>query len=282
MSFKIVVGVNGAEGGGDAMALARRLAPPAAELVAVTVAVLDGASSRAVSLDYDARIRRDAMTLLADVRSENSDVEGEVQEASSVGAGLHAACQRLEADLVVVGSCRRGLVGRLFAGDDVRQTLRGAPCAVAVAPRDFALSDRPIATIGLGWDNGPEADEALAFARTLAQGTGAGVHVLSVVAVPSWDAAAAAEQPDDMTTAIEQASRLLDALVDVESTTVAGEAAAELTAFAAEVDVLVVGSHQRGPLGRIAVGSASEHLARNATRPLVVVPRAEQPAVSSA
>ena len=281
MSFKIVIGVNGAEGGADAMALARRLAPPAAELVAVTVAVLDGASSRAVSLDFDAGVRRDAMTLLADVRGENPDLEGEVQEASSVGAGLHTACQRLEADLMVVGSCRRGIVGRLFAGDDVRQALRGAPCAVAVAPRDFALSDRPIATIGLGWDNGPEADAALVFARTLAQGTGAGVHVLSVVAVPPWDAATAAAQPDLKTT-VEQATRLLDALGDVESTTVTGEAAAELTKFAAEVDVLVVGSHQRGPLGRIAMGSASEHLARNATRPLVVVPRAAEPVLSPA
>ena len=281
MSFKIVVGVDGAEGGADAMALARRLAPPAAELVAVTVAQLDSRPSRAVSLDYDAGIRRDAMTLLAEVRTTHRDVEAEVEEASAVGAGLHAAVERLEADLLVVGSCRRGMIGRIFVGDDVRQTLRGAPCAVAVAPRDFALSDRPIATIGLGWDNGAEADAALAFARTLAAGTGAAVHALSVVAVPPWGPSEGGKRPD-LATAVSKATDLLEALDDVESTTVTGEAAAELVIFLAEVDVLVVGSHQRGPLGRIEMGSVSEHLARNATRPLVVVPRAAQPVVSPA
>lgn len=279
MSFKIVIGVNGDDGGSDAIALARRLAPPASELIAVTVAVLDGHPSRAVSLDYDARIRHDALTLIADVRSENPDLQGEVQEAPAVGAGLHAVCERLEADLVVVGSCRRGIIGRILAGDDVRETLRGAPVAVAVAPRDFAVSDQPIATIGLGWDNGPEADEALAFARRLAEGTGAGIHAVSVVAVPPWDSSPLTGQPA-LADAVEQATELLAALGDVEGTTVTGQTSAELTAFAAEVDVLVVGSHQRGPLGRIAMGSASEHLARNATRPLVVVPRAAQPVIT--
>jgi nucleotide-binding universal stress UspA family protein len=42
--------------------------------------------------------------------------------------------------------------------------------------------------------------------------------------------------------------------------------------------VLVVGSHGRGPLGRVAIGSVSEALARRCSRPLVVVPRVRAPA----
>lgn len=281
MSFRIVAGINGAEGGVDALALARRLAPPSAEIIAVTVAVLDGHPSRAVSLDYDARIRQDALLRLDELRSEDADLEVETQEGASVGAGLHAAAERLDADLLVVGSCRRGLVGRIFAGDDVRQTLRGAPCPVAVAPRDVALTDTPIGTIGLGWDAGPEADEALGFARTLAAGTGAELHALSVVAMPPWEATGDTTTPE-VAAAVEHVQGLLDALDDVETTTVTGRAPDELATFAAEVDVLVVGSHQRGPAGRIAMGSASEHLARESTRPLVVVPRSRHPATNRA
>ena len=282
MSFTILIGIDGAEGGVDALALARRVAPEGADLVAVTVAVMDGHPSRAVNLDYDRGVREDAHLRLGEVRAEHRDVHGEVREARSVAVGLHAAAESLGADLIVVGSCRRGLVGRIFAGDDVRETLRGAPCPVAVAPREFALVDRPVVTIGLGWDGGAEADHALAYARGLAGDTGATVHVLSVVAVPEWPVSEGTTTDPEIASAVERVAGLLDALDDVESSTVTGDAVDELATFAAEVDVLVVGSHQRGPLGRIAMGSTSERLACRSTRPLIVVPRAPQPAVSPA
>ena len=95
MSFKIVVGVNGAEGGADA--LAHRLAPPPASIVAVVVAVLDGQASPAVTVDYGASGRRKALTTLAEVRAaELPDLDGEVYEAASVGDGLQRAAERLE------------------------------------------------------------------------------------------------------------------------------------------------------------------------------------------
>ena len=275
MSFKIVVGINGAQGGADALALAYRLAPPGAELSAVIVAVMDGHPSRGVNLDYDRYVREDTLLHLVDTREQHHDLRGEVLEGSSVAAGLHAAVAALDADLLVIGACRRGLVGRVFSGDDVRQTLRGAPCPVAVAPRDFALAGGPIATVGLGWNGDAEAEHALDFAKILAEGSGATLHALGVLGVQPWP-------PMDSVTALTEIAaadgRLADRLgtLEVETTTVRGMAADELATFAAEVDVLVVGSHQRGPLGRIEMGSTSESLARRCKRPLVVVPRAPQ------
>lgn len=64
----------------------------------------------------------------------------------------------------------------------------------------------------------------------------------------------------------------LDALDGVEGKIAYGSAAKELADFGHEVDLLIVGSHDRGPWGRIVFGSTSETLARIAQCPLIVVP----------
>lgn len=271
MPLKILVGINGQQGGLDALALARRLAPTDAELIAVTVVVMETLPSRASSPDYDRALRETGMELLAELRSQHEDVRGELVEAESVAHGLHRAGADFEADLLVLGSCRRGPIGRIFAGDDVRATLRGAPCPVAVAPREYALRDQPIATIGLGWDDSPEAVEALRFARVLADGTSGELHALSVTPAPLWPAAGEAQSDEQA----ERSAARLERLEGAPVTAVVGDAREALATFAAEVDVLVVGSSQRGLLGRIEMGSVSEALARRSTRPLVVVPRAK-------
>ncbi|MCW3012824.1 MAG: universal stress protein [Solirubrobacterales bacterium] len=273
--MKILVGVDGAEGGVDALALARELAPADAELLAVLVAVTDAHPSRAVNLDFDRYVREDALVHLGELRTEHPDLRGEVLEASSVAAGLQLAAERHEADLLVVGSCRRGVVGRLFAGDDARQTLRHAPCPVAIAPRGHALRSGPVVRVGAGWDGGEEGEQALAFARTLADGLGGDVHVLGVVPCRPLDGPVG---PNEVRAAVDELRDELALLPGVTTASAAGDPADELARFGGEVDVLVVGSHGRGPLGRVAIGSVSEALARRCSRPLVVVPRVRAPA----
>lgn len=156
------------------------------------------------------------------------------------------------------------------------------PCPVAVAPRDFALLGGPIATIGLGWNARPEAEHALGFARALAGGLGAQLHALTVVTVPAWPEVEGTTTGPENDAAVERAADALAGLDGIQTSTAIGASADELAIFAAEVDALVVGSHQRGPLGRIAMGSTSETLARRCARPLVVVPRVAAHAVSPA
>lgn len=43
------------------------------------------------------------------------------------GYGLHLQAERENADLIVVGSCTRGALGRATLGDDTRAALNGAP-----------------------------------------------------------------------------------------------------------------------------------------------------------
>jgi nucleotide-binding universal stress UspA family protein len=210
--------------------------------------------------------------------------------APSVGAGLHQLAEDCDVDLLVVGATRRGAVGRLLRGDDTRASLAGAACAVAVAPHAYGERPRQITTIGVGYDGSIESEAALTAARSLAArhpialpaltavgttaaGTmvpghfaggrapaGATVRPLTVVRpAPSgrWSPAIGR----GMDTAIErltQAARpRLSSLAGVDGVVRVGLSAAELAAFADEVDLLVVGSRGHGRLRRSIIGSTS-------------------------
>ena len=77
----------------------------------------------------------------------DAEVQAELMSyvASSPGRGLHDIAERQQADLLVVGSCGRGPVGRVLIGDDTRTSLNGAPCALA-------RSQHPAATPSPGAD----------------------------------------------------------------------------------------------------------------------------------
>lgn len=276
MFSRIVVGVDGAQGGADALALARQLASPTSEIVAVSIGVLDDHPTRGANLDYDRTVREEADARLAEFLRLEPEITGQTVIAATVAAGLHAAVTDVDADLIVVGSCRRGPIGQIFAGDDARATLRSAPCPVAIAPRDYALRDTPLITIGLGWNGGPEGDHALEIAQGLADDLHGHVHAVTAIG------AEATATYTGRTPAPGDADAPPRAPEGVEVTTVRSVPVDELERFAAEVDVMVVGSHQRGPLGRFVLGRASERLTQRCVRPLIVVPRTVQTATSRA
>ena len=63
-----------------------------------------------------------------------------VRGARPVGRGLHELAEEQRADLLVVGSTRHAVIGRVLMGDDCRAALDGAPCALGVAPADTVSS----------------------------------------------------------------------------------------------------------------------------------------------
>ena len=60
------------------------------------------------------------------------------------GRGLHVQAEAQGADLLVVGSCSHGAIGRAMLGDDTRAALNGAPCAVAIASLGYAEHPDPV------------------------------------------------------------------------------------------------------------------------------------------
>jgi nucleotide-binding universal stress UspA family protein len=197
-----------------------------------------------------------------------------IQPGRPVGRGLHDLARERDADLIVVGSSGRGLLGRILAGDDVIATLRGAPCAVAVAPHGFASAPHTLRTIGVGYDGSPHAQAAVERARELASPTGAHLRAIGVASPPQGlvtpigiSAIAALDAARD------RAERCVAQLgAGLTAHAVDGIVHQRLTELSREVDLLVIGSSRRGALGRVLLGSTAESLSREAECALLVVP----------
>ena len=221
----VVVGDDDGPGGRDALALARALADPGATITPVTVQT----------------------------------------SGPAVSETLHEAASAARADLLVIGACHRGPVGRVLAGDDTRRIVRDAPCPVAVAPHGYAEAGHELARIGVGYDGDREAEAALRLARAIAD---RGVQALDVKAVPLWPAEEALD-PVRRERTLERTRAMLTTHGDMPGTTWTG---IELPALAEEVDLLVVGAHRRNALLRLLDPSSAERLSRDLPCPLLAVP----------
>jgi nucleotide-binding universal stress UspA family protein len=277
----IVVGTDGRAGGRDALALAARLALLAGgELIAVRALPFDYYASRAGSPPYASIADQEAKRELEE-ELEGASVTASVriQGDTSPARALHRVAEAEHADVVVVGSTHHGAVGRVFAGDDAAATLHGSSCPVAVAPHGLAAADwKPVQVIGVGFDGGPESEQALALAVALAQNCGASIAVQSVVATPVPFADFAVYDDEWLDTTKERAAeRLQAALADIPLETsgdvVVGDPVDELTELSHNVDLLVLGSRAWGPVRRTVIGSTAAKLMRTAHCPVLVLPR---------
>ena len=271
----VLVGVDGSPSGRDAIALAALLCDPAGRLTLGHVTV----GGRGMSLGFNPTEARAESLRRLDGERAATGVVAELTSCASlaVGRGLHQLVEEHDADLLVVGSARRGLVGRVFVGDDTRASLNGASCAVAVAPHTYAEHATSITTIGVGYEQTPEGEAALAVALGLAARHGAAVRALAVVSPVSgglgyW-APMAMGTGEAVAAAEAAAKERLASLGGVEGRVASGVPGEELAAFGGEVDLLVVGSRGYGPVRRLMLGSTSQHLAHSGRCPLLVLPR---------
>jgi nucleotide-binding universal stress UspA family protein len=260
MYENVVVGINGLSGDRDAVALAKALSAANARLTLVNVRVMG-----AVPID-------------------TAEAETVSAVAMSVGGGLHQVAKECGADLIVVGSPHRGAVGRMLAGDNARGALHHAPCAVAVAPGDYATGSAEIATIGVAYDQSEPSEVALAHAALLAACLGAKLHVREIVELHLYGATGWAppaidvEDPDVVSAA---ARERIGPIPGAEIEAVVGPALTELAALSDEVDVMVCGSRQQPAFKRLLMGSTSDYLARHCRCPLLVTPATDSLHVSA-
>jgi nucleotide-binding universal stress UspA family protein len=140
-------------------------------------------------------------------------------------------------------------------------------------------------TVLVASDFGETSRAALDYARSLARAFGAKLHLLHVV--DAVVATSAAEffpngTRDLQAELVEEASRNLDALLTaddrerlgaVPAVRISGSVASTIVEYAkqAHVDVIVVGTHGRGPVAHFFMGSVAEHVVRNAPCPVLVV-----------
>jgi nucleotide-binding universal stress UspA family protein len=285
---KIIVGVDESERSKDAVALAGLLARgTGAELVLVCAYPYDDVPSRAANATYRQYLREDAEAAIARAMEgidELPQVRTRPIPEVSPAKGIQAVAAEERASLIVIGSSSRGAAGRVFAGTLAERLLHGAPCPVAVAPRDFhAHGPGDISTITVGYDGSAEAKAALVGARTIARVRGARLRLVEVLDA-TWLGTPALMQgegydmmPDDLQ---EHARRSLDETaaalagdVPVEPVVAVGAPEQVLAEQSQSSDLVVVGSRGYGPHRAVLLGSVSGRLVREASCPVLVLPR---------
>ena len=210
MFNNVLVGIGGQESWHDALALARQLLGAEGRLTLANVYVFgtEPHLSSGYNRDIEALERARAAELLQRARARAGiPARARWRGAESVGRGLHEIAETLEADLLVVGLSRHGLLDRVLVGDTTLAALHGAPCAVAVAPAGY----------------GQGADE---------------IRRVRVFRDRSAEQFASASRSDEL---------------------------------------LVVGSHGHGPVGRLLDRGTHRKLVHNAHSPLLVLTRGSRP-----
>jgi nucleotide-binding universal stress UspA family protein len=281
MFDNVIVGVDDYDAGRDAVGLATRLGSgkPSLTFAYVEVVALTPPDSAGTSESADCRRAMQRLASLAD--EAGVDAEVSCVQARSVASGLHELGVNRRADLLVIGASRRDAYDRTFVGDDAREVLRDAPCAVAIAPMGLATRPAVMHKIGVAYDGSSESEQALALARRLARERGAELSAFHWVPEPDYTerrttGARLVNDPwsvqAEIDEAVEKARSQIAQLGDVEPDATSGDAALEFARYGASVDLLIIGSHKYGPLeARMSVESTAQQLADSAPCPLLVL-----------
>lgn len=288
----VLVGYDGSPEGEDALALAQTLAAPGARVVAACQYWYEPVGARVgKGGPGPAAMAADAEAALAALRDRLPAVETRAVPGGSPPRALHDLAESESADLIVVGSSRRGALARAAAGSTAERLLNGAPCPVAVAPRGFGRQPAsPPAHIAVGFSPDPDAEPALRAARALADAAGADLRVVAVLDT----LAEVAERPGDAEypRALHEAQHRLERAVSSAVEALGGDVAAAvipddfpagvLANAAADLDLLVLGSRGYGPVRRVLLGSVSHRLLSDgAPCAVLVVPRSAQAAAGT-
>jgi nucleotide-binding universal stress UspA family protein len=279
----IIVGVDGREGGRDALALAASLQRSfASDLVAVHAFPVDYYVGRGGNGAYEEALHDHAVKTITDEVAQAGVTAHAVTVADrSPGRALQHAAIGRGGDLIVVGSAHHGRVGRVLAGDVTAGTLHGAPCPVLVAPRGHLEHGGALRTIGVGFDGSSESRAALELAHEIAKAVGAQLRVIDVVVPPEAGGPFPAYRPDwaehahvRREEAEERVAKVVAEIGDIATGALPfGEPARELALAANDLDLLVTGSRGYGPLRRLMLGSTSSKLVHESPCPVLVLTR---------
>ncbi|HST42545.1 MAG TPA: universal stress protein [Conexibacter sp.] len=289
MFSTIVAGFDDSPRARDGLALAQLLARICrAELIAADVYVFHPIHRMGDS-EWEQYLREEALEQMSAARELARGAAPRLLALAgqSVPEALQRLALSLPADLLVIGSRRRGAAARALSGSTSERLLQGAPCPVAIAPPGYAQGgSHRLRTLGVGFDGGRESLVALDAAVEIAQAADARLQVITVCP-PRAASTRLLHAKRDLSaylTAVreQRAERQAAAVAAIDAVDTTGEmrdgdAAAVLIARARELDLLVLGSRGYGPWRRLMLGSVSTKVTRKAACPLLLVPRAALP-----
>jgi nucleotide-binding universal stress UspA family protein len=209
--------------------------------------------------------------------------EVEVIGANVAARGLQALSERDETGLIVLGSTRRGPVGRLLVGGTGDRLLTGSACPVAIAPHGYAEgAPGALTRIGVAFDGSDEAQQALDAGIRLAEGSGAALRLITVAqrlafgAVPPPHTGGLSSNEilrRGLRDSLETARARIPRHIEAEARFLEGSAVEVLSEESEDLDLLVTGSRGYGPRAAVLLGSTTHTLMRTAACPGLVLPR---------
>ena len=259
-----------------------------APLIVASVSRREGAAAGELDHDLCADASEPLGRVARELEAEGIAVECRELSGTSAASALHEAAETEAAGLLVVGSTRRGTVGRILPGSTADRLMHGAPCPVAVVPHGWEPRGA-VRTIGVAYVDTDEGREALRDAHALARRAGATLRAITVVQFsPAWYAETEPMTPPrppkhieevegEHRVLAEQALRTAVAAlgddVPVEAEAFIGDPAEILMGVSEHLDLLVMGSRGYGPLRAVLLGGVSRRVAAQAHCPVIVLPR---------
>jgi nucleotide-binding universal stress UspA family protein len=271
---KIVVGIDGSSRGDDALAFASVLARAVGTRLLLAHAYGPGED------------RERARAIVESRRAGAGDVAVETVAYAdpSPARALHRVAAARRAALIVVGSSHRARLGLVLPGSIGQQLLRHAVRAVGVVPSGWRPPDEaPLRRIGCGYDGSPQSEAALETAAALTRAVGGRLDVMRAF----WSAplsgplliVAAADLESRARGGLGEAVQALPADVNAHARVLLNEPTRALVACSRDLDLLVLGSRGMGPLSAVWAGSVSSRVMREASCPVIAVPRRVLPAL---
>lgn len=276
---RVMVGFDGSPGAFDALALMHDLAPDATAVLIYVPPHEDPVAKHYRLIEVEGPAVTAHFFTAASEALQGTKVEPRAYAGASPAHVLCDLTEREDFDLAVVGSPHRSVIGRALIGSVGEALLHGSRVPVVLAPRGYAGGDHaPPRRIAVAYDTTPESDAAMRHAEAMALATGAGLEVLTVVALPGGASDALVESRSSRVAPyplVEEAAERVDERVEVRTRMLRGPIAGALADACQEdeADLLVVGSRDYGPLRRALLGSVSNQLIHIAPCPVLLVPR---------
>jgi nucleotide-binding universal stress UspA family protein len=283
---RVIVGVDASQRSRDALALGQALNEPGGRLLIVYAHAFGELSGLLTEGDEERLVREAAESVARqahEVLDDATQREMRIIAQRSPAPALQQLAREAEAGLIVVGSSERSGLGKVLAGSVAEALLSGAPVPVAVAPAGYASATRPpVGVIGCAFDGSAEARHALRYAAELAPRLEADIQIIGVHQPVAFGVSASGtfgyRSANDalreaLQAKLDEARDQLDSGAGATTLLLEGPAAATLVTQSAKLDLLVAGSRGYGPVRRVLVGSVSRALVREASCPVVVVPR---------
>ncbi len=200
-----------------------------------------------------------------------------------------AAARERQADLLVMGTHGRTGLEHTLLGSVVEKVLRRAPCPVLSVRAGAPVAEpRAVRRILVPVDYSENSGQALGTALAFAPLLGANVEVVHVWDRPPW-------MSDTMTVRVDGSEKALGALIRenaeremtefLAKTTLAGAAELQHRLISGDpagavlrelesgkYDLVVIGTHGRGGLKHLLLGSVAEKLTRLSAVPVLTVP----------